>query len=100
MSSNLNTVVLSLLFFFLIRCENELINIQSDQIGTALEVIEFKINSENSYSFTLNPDSLDISESHRLYASSDIASSSGNSNILLLIHKVGSMEIYEIKYVP
>ena len=41
MSSNLNTVVLSLLFFFLIRCENEMVNIQSDQIGTSLEVIKF-----------------------------------------------------------
>ena len=72
---------------FFIRCENEIVNLDSNQIDTSLEPVKFSIDSDNSYSFVLDVDSLNISNSHRLYASSQIgnelSAQSPISNILL-----------------
>ena len=86
-----NRLFLSFLCLFLIKCENELINLDSNQIITDLDVAKFDINPENSHSFKIPLDSLDISTSPRLYAFSNIEE--GISSTLLL--NLNLLEVHE-----
>ena len=65
----INKVLLTILiFFFFTKCENELVNLNSNDISTILELVKFDLDSENSQSYHF--DSLDslVSTSPRLYA--------------------------------
>ena len=72
MHLKINKVLLTIcIFFFLTKCENELVNLNSDNISTILEFAEFDLNAEDSQSYHFTPlDSL-IASSPRLYAFSN-----------------------------
>ena len=72
MRLKINKVLLAIcIIFFFTKCENELVNVSSENISTILEFSNFNLNFNESQSYHVNNlDSL-ISFSPRLYASSN-----------------------------
>ena len=82
MSLNINKLSFLLFYLFIIGCNNDPVNLNSNEINTNLDVARFDIDSGiSSYSYQVPLDSLDISASSRLYAFSDVHSN--NSSIFL-----------------
>ena len=61
-------LILLIFTLLLVKCEKKVVSLNSDSIDTTIEFKTFKINPKNTYTYSIDADSLGLSNSERLYA--------------------------------